>query len=79
MTQRPRITDIVIHGVKKSEREDLQAKRRAFWLLHHARNFCTFLKSKLWSIARYGTEQSTHDQRSSHPEVSQSWQTLDAR
>ena len=26
LTQRPRITDIVIHGVKKSEREDLQAK-----------------------------------------------------
>ena len=26
LTQRPRITDIVIHGVKKSEREDLRAK-----------------------------------------------------
>ena len=26
-----------------------------------------------------GTEQSTHDQRSSQPEVSQSWQTLDAQ
>lgn len=26
LTQRPRITDIVYHGVKKSEREDLQAK-----------------------------------------------------
>ena len=26
LTQRPRITDILFHGVKKSEREDLQAK-----------------------------------------------------
>lgn len=26
LTQRPRIADIVFHGVKKSEREDLQAK-----------------------------------------------------